>query len=136
MKPTTEQLEAYKAMAKEKAVPSMEAQIRENMERTCDKYKGNEDKFEGCIKYLTDTARELLDGNNGDVPDEVCFRICRDYFNDEIWLKEEAEKKAEEEKAKETVLDTETAPLKIVEPEKDEIKPEPEQISFLDTLGV
>lgn len=37
---------------------------------------------------------------SGEIPDDVCFRICRDYFNDEIWKAEDEEnerKKAEEE---------------------------------------
>ena len=45
-----------------------------------------------------DAAEDVQDENykklSGEIPDEVCFRICRDYFNDEIW-------KAEEERAKE-----------------------------------
>ena len=93
-------IEAYKAMAKDSECPSMETQIRENLERTCDKFAGNEDKFERCISYLEECASEILEGKNGDVPDEVCFRICRDYFNDEIWKKEdeeEARKKSEAE---------------------------------------
>lgn len=93
-------IDAYKAMAKDSECPSMETQIRENLERTCDKFAGNEDKFERCLSYLEECASEILEGKNGDVPDEVCFRICRDYFNDEIWKKEdeeEARKKAEAE---------------------------------------
>lgn len=93
-------IEAYKAMAKDSGCPSMETQIRENLERTCDKFAGNEDKFERCLSYLEDCASQILDGKSGDVPDEVCFRICRDYFNDEIWKKEDEEevrKKAEAE---------------------------------------
>lgn len=108
MKPTTEQLEAYKAMTKDSDCPSMEAQIRENLERTCDKFAGNEDKFERCIEYLTECAREILNSNNGDVPDEVCYRICRDYFNDEIWMKEDAEKAERDAKAKERAEKAET----------------------------
>ena len=95
-----ETIEAYKAMAKDSECPSMETQIRENLERTCDKFAGNEDKCERCLLYLEECASEILEGKNGDVPDEVCFRICRDYFNDEIWKKEdeeEARKKAEAE---------------------------------------
>lgn len=96
-----EQLAAYKDMAKNASANGMEAQIRENLERTCDKFAGNEDKFERCMEYLTECAQEILEGKNGDVPDEVCFRICRDYFNDEIWKAEDEEnerKKAEKEK--------------------------------------
>jgi pyruvate/2-oxoglutarate dehydrogenase complex dihydrolipoamide acyltransferase (E2) component len=86
-----EQLAAYKEMAKNASANGMEAQIRENLERTCDKFAGNEDKFERCISYLEDCASQILDGKSGDVPDEVCFRICRDYFNDEIWKVEDEE---------------------------------------------
>lgn len=98
-----ETIEAYKAMAKDSGCPSMETQIRENLERTCDKFAGNEDKLDRCISYLEDCASQILDGKSGDVPDEVCFRICRDYFNDEIWKvedEEEARKKAKDKKSK------------------------------------
>jgi len=89
-----QQIEAYKKMAKEAASAGMEARIKANLEKTCDKYKGHEDKLPGCISYLTSVAKEILGGKNGDVADEVCFRICRDYFNDEIYIQEEAEKAA------------------------------------------
>lgn len=94
-------IEAYKAMAKDSECPSMETQIRENLERSCDKFAGNEDKFERCISYLEECASEILEGKNGDVPDEVCFRICRDYFNDEIWKKEDEEEAREKAEAEE-----------------------------------
>lgn len=106
-------IEAYKAMAKDSECPSMETQIRENLERTCDKFAGNEDKFERCISYLEECASEILEGKNGDVPDEVCFRICRDYFNDEIWKKED------EEEAREKALAEERARLAAEKKAKD-----------------
>lgn len=87
-----QQIEDYKKMAKEAASVGMEARIKANLEKTCDKYKGNEDKFPGCIAYLVRVAKEILGGKNGEVDDNVCYRICRDYFNDEIWKKEEEEK--------------------------------------------
>ena len=95
-----EQIAAYREMAKNASENSMEAQIRANLEATCDKYAGNEDKFDRCMAFLVKCANEILEGENGDIPDEVCFRICRDYFNDEIWKAEDEEnerKKAEEE---------------------------------------
>ena len=154
-------IEAYKAMAKDSECPSMETQIRENLERTCDKFAGNEDKFERCISYLEDCASQILDGKFGDVPDEVCFRICRDYFNDEIWkvedeeaaqAKAEAEERArraeEEKKAKKKAKKSKPRKAKpeeekaASEPEAESIpeqkpafKPEQGQISFLDMLG-
>lgn len=115
-------IEAYKAMAKDSECPSMETQIRENLERTCDKFAGNEDKFERCISYLEECASEILEGKNGDVPDVVCFRICRDYFNDEIWKAEDEEnerKNAEEERlAKEKAEKEKKAPAKSAKTKK------------------
>ena len=95
-----EQIAAYREMAKNASENSMEAQIRANLESTCDKFAGNEDKFDRCMDFLVQCANEILEGKNGDIPDDVCFRICRDYFNDEIWKAEDEEnerKKAEEE---------------------------------------
>lgn len=103
-----EQIAAYREMAKNASENSMEDQIRANLESTCDKFAGNEDKFDRCMAFLVKCANEILEGENGDIPDEVCFRICRDYFNDEIWKAEDEEnerKKAEEEeRAKEKAL--------------------------------
>lgn len=93
-------IEAYKAMTNEQGCASMKVQIQENLERTCDKFAGNEDKLDRCISYLEDCASQILDGKSGDVPDEVCFRICRDYFNDEIWAEEDEAKAAKEAKRK------------------------------------
>lgn len=110
-----EQLAAYKEMAKNESANGMEAQIRANLESTCDKFAGNEDKFDRCMAFLNKVCMEMLGGADaaegdenssyrtlsGDIPDEVCFRICRDYFNDEIWKAEDEEnerKRAEEER--------------------------------------
>ena len=109
-----EQIAAYREMAKNASENSMEAQIRANLESTCDKFAGNEDKFDRCMNFLKKVCLEMLGGEDaaegdenrnckklsGEIPDEVCFRICRDYFNDEIWKAEDEEnerKKAEEE---------------------------------------
>lgn len=99
MKPTNEQLEAYKAMAA--ASPdSMKAKIEANLRETCDKFAGHEDRLEDCMEYLTECAREILNGKNGEVDDDTCYRICRDYFNDELWAKEDEAKAAKEAKRK------------------------------------
>lgn len=109
-----EQIAAYREMAKNASENSMEAQIRANLESTCDKFAGNEDKFDRCMAFLKKVCLEMMGGEDaaekaengsykklsGEIPDEVCFRICRDYFNDEIWKAEDEEnerKKAEEE---------------------------------------
>ena len=125
-----EQIAAYREMAKNASENSMEAQIRANLEATCDKFAGNEDKFDRCMLFLQKVCLEMLGGEDaaegdenrsyktlsGEIPDEVCFRICRDYFNDEIWKaedEEEARKKAEdEERAKEKAEKEKKAPAK------------------------
>ena len=138
-----EQIAAYREMAKNASENSMEAQIRTNLESTCDKFAGNEDKFDRCMEFLKKVCLEMLggedaaegveDGNfktlSGDIPDEVCFRICRDYFNGEIWKaeeerlaneKSEKEKKAPEKsaKAKKKAPAKPTNPAPEPEPEK------------------
>ena len=109
-----EQIAAYREMAKNASENSMEAQIRANLESTCDRFAGNEDKFDRCMSFLVRCANDILEGKNGELPDEVCFRICRDYFNDEIWKVEDEENernKAEEEKrAKEKAEKEKKAP--------------------------
>ncbi len=94
MKPTKEQIEAYKEMAKT-SPDSMKAMIEANLKATCDKFAGHEDRLDDCIDYLTECAREILDHKNGEVDNETCYRICRDYFNDELWNVEEVKTKAE-----------------------------------------
>ncbi len=131
-----EQIAAYREMAKNAGENSMEAQIRANLESTCDKFAGNEDKFDRCMAFLTNVCMEMLGGEDaaegdenrnckklsGEIPDEVCFRICRDYFNDEIWKaedEEEARKKAEEERlAKEKAEKGKNAPEKSAKTKK------------------
>lgn len=102
MKPNIDRIEEYKEMAKT-SPDSMKAKVEANLKATCDKYAGHEDRLDDCIEYLTDCAKEILNGHHGEVDNETCYRICRDYFNDEIWKKEdeeEAKKKAEREKIK------------------------------------
>jgi hypothetical protein len=150
-----EQIAAYREMAKNASENSMEAQIRANLEETCDKFAGNEDKFDRCMAFLKKVCLEMLGGEDaaegdengnyktlsGDIPDEVCFRICRDYFNDEIWKAEDEEnerKKAEEERAKARAENekktsakskkaTKNTPAKQQKPAP-EIGPEPEHV--------
>lgn len=108
MKPTKEQIEAYKAMAAS-APKAMEGCIRKYLEEHCQKYKGNEDKFDRCMKHLVENILEMLGGRDaavdnklsGAIPADTVFRICMDYFDDEVWKAEdeaEAKEKAEQEK--------------------------------------
>ena len=68
---------------------SMESMIKAHLVANCPKFI--ESKFDGCLKYLTACAREILDSKSGEVADDVCYKICRDYFNDEVWKQEEEE---------------------------------------------
>jgi HSP90 family molecular chaperone len=99
MKPSKEAIEAYKEMAKASPA-SMKTMIEENLKATCDKYAGHEDRLDDCIDYLTECAKQILGSQNGEVDNETCYRICRDYFNDELWAKEDESKKAEQSKKK------------------------------------
>ena len=138
-----EQIAAYRQMAKNASENSMEAQIRANLESTCDKFEGNEDKFDRCMLFLNKVCLEILGGEDaaegdenmnckqlsGEIPDEVCFRICRDYFNDEIWKAEEersAKEKAEKEKKapEKSAKNKKKAPAK---PTNTAPEPEPEK---------
>lgn len=158
-----EQISAYREMAKNASENSMEAQIRANLESTCDKFAGNEDKFDRCMEFLKKVCLEMLGGEDaaegdenrnyktlsGDIPDEVCFRICRDYFNDEIWKAEDEEnerKKAEEEEriAKEKAEKEKKAPEKSAKAKKKATarptnpapEPEPEKAGTEKTVAV
>jgi hypothetical protein len=131
-----EQIAAYREMAKNASANGMEAQIRANLESTCDKFAGNEDKFDRCMEFLKKVCLEMLGGEDaaegnenrnckklsGEIPDDVCFRICRDYFNDEIWKAEDEEnerKKAEEERlAKEKAEKEKKSPEKSAKNKK------------------
>lgn len=99
MKPSKEAIEAYKEMAKASPA-SMKTMIEEKLKATCDKYAGHEDRLDDCIDYLTECAKQILGSKNGEVDNETCYRICRDYFNDELWAKENESKKAEQSKKK------------------------------------
>lgn len=92
----------YKEMAAA-STDTMESKIKAHLIENCFKY--DESKFEGCMTYLVNIAKEILDGKNGEVPDDVCYRICRDYFDDEIWRKEEEEKaRTRREKERKTIM--------------------------------
>lgn len=134
-----EQIAAYREMAKNASANGMEAQIRANLESTCDKFAGNEDKFDRCMVFLKNVCLEMLGGEDaaegdenrsyrtlsGDIPDEVCFRICRDYFNDEIWkAEEERREKARAKNEKKASAKSKKAPTKQQKPAPE---PEPEK---------
>ena len=105
MKPTEEQLNAYKQMASQSE--TMKDVIKAHLVEHCQKY--DEALFDRCINHLYETVLEMLGGRDaavdnqlsGHVPAQTVFRICMDYYDDEIWKKEdeeEAREKAEQEK--------------------------------------
>ena len=65
-----EQIAAYREMAKNASENSMEAQIRANLESTCDKFAGNEDKFDRCMVFLKEVCLEMLGGKDAAEGDE------------------------------------------------------------------
>lgn len=99
MKPKKENIIAYQAMIE--SAETMETKVKMYLEAHCNKYKP--ELMDRCIEYLTSCAREILNSKNGNIPDEVCYTICMDYFNDEVWAdedKEKAEKDAKEAERK------------------------------------
>lgn len=89
----------YKVMAQERAVETMTAQIKKKLEIDAAldpafKEKYDSERMEGCIQFVIDCAIDILDGENGEVPDSVCFKIARDYFMDELWDEKHEEPKA------------------------------------------
>lgn len=111
-----QQLAAYKDMAKDNV--TMEMCIWAWLAANCEKF--DDSKMESCMEHLYDVASDILDEKNGEIPEEVCYRICLDYFDDEMWKKEdemEAKKKAEREtlaakqKAKNIIKKTKTGDI-------------------------
>ena len=129
MKQKTEQIEDYKKMVLQ-SPNKMEDCIKQHLEKNCFKFIGNEDKFDRCIEYLTECAREILDGKNGDVPDDVCYKICSDYFDDEIWKIED-----EEKATKKAEIEARKNEKPIVAPEIPKRRVE-KQLDFLAAMGV
>lgn len=102
LKPTEAQLKEYKAIAEKESV-NMKACIRKHLEENCPKFKEHEDRFDDCIDFVTECARIILDNKSGDVADDACYKMARDYFNDDLWkvddeLKAAAKKEDEEHK--------------------------------------
>lgn len=104
MKPTKKQIKEYREIAEKESV-NMKACIRKHLEENCPKFIGHEDRFDGCIEFVTECAKIILDNKSGGVADEACYKMARDYFNDELWkvddeLKEAAKKDEEERESK------------------------------------
>lgn len=138
-KPTKEMLKEYEAIAK-KSNRDMKGCIKAHLFANCPKFAGHEDKFDECIEYVTECAKEILKNRPGDVADDACYKMARDFFNDELWDKDE--KKTAKKAAQAPDLEM-TEPTPDPEPEtptereetKPSPKPEPGQISLFDLAG-
>lgn len=104
MTPKKENIEEYKALEASRQRDSMEAMIKAHLKENCPKY--DEAHFDGCMRYLVACAREILGNKNGEVSNDTCYRICRDYYDDEMWRHEQKPAPAEAEK--EDVQETDT----------------------------
>ena len=139
MKPTKEMLKEYEAIAK-KSNRDMKGCIKAHLFANCPKFAGHEDKFNECIEYVTECAKEILKNRPGDVADDACYKMARDFFNDELWDKDE--KKTDKKAAQAPDLEM-TEPTTDPEPEtptereetKPSPKPEPGQCSLFDLAG-
>lgn len=116
MRPTKEMLNEYKAIAKA-SNRNMESCIRAHLVENCPKFKGHEDKFKECIGYVTECAKEILDYKSGEVADDACYKMARDFFNDELW---EKDAKAAEHKKLVRAAENATATKKNAEKNLDE----------------
>lgn len=139
MKPTKEMLKEYKAIAKA-SKRNMKDCIKAHLVAHCPKFQGHEDKFEECIEYVVGCAKEILENRPGEVADDACYKMARDFFNDELWDKDE--KKTAKNAAQAPDLEM-TEPTPDPEPEtpakreetKPAPKPEPGQCSLFDIAG-
>lgn len=138
-KPTKEMLKEYAAIAK-KSNRDMKGCIKAHLVANCPKFARHEDKFDECIEYVTECAKEILKNRPGDVADDACYKMARDFFNDELWDKDE--KKTAKKAAQAPDLER-TEPTPDPEPEtptereetKPSPKPEPRQSSLFDLAG-
>ncbi len=140
MKPTKEMLKEYAAIAK-KSNRDMKECIKAHLVANCPKFAGHEDKFNECIEYVTECAKEILKNRPGDVADDACYKMARDFFNDELWDKDEKKtsKKAAQAPDLETTEptpDSETETPAECEETKPAPKPEQVQLSLFDNAGI
>lgn len=75
---------------------------------------GNEDKIDGCVKYIQECARKELKSNSGFIQDEVVYKWARDYFNDKLYTKDTAKKDKVKNDEEETQNEEKTEKQKSV----------------------
>lgn len=116
MKPTKEMLKEYKAIAKA-SKRNMKDCIKAHLVAYCPKFQGHEDRLDECIIYVVECAKEILDNRPGEVADDACYKMARDFFNDELW---EKDAKAAEHKKLVSAAENATATKKNAEKNLDE----------------
>jgi hypothetical protein len=139
MKPNKKTIEEYAAIAK-KSSRDMKGCIRAHLVANCPKFAGHEDKFDECIEYVTECAREILKNRSGNVADDACYKMARDFFNDELWEKDEkkpAKKAAQAPDLELTEPTPDPEPETTAEAEETKPAPKPEQgqCSLFDLAG-
>ncbi len=95
--------------------------------------KFNPEKIGDCWKWITEKAREALDGESGAIRDEQVFRWGRDYFVDDVAAHEEEEAKAREE-ARAAAREARRKQKEATEPPKPAPAPQP-SLQQLDLFG-
>ncbi len=139
MKPTKEMLKEYAAIAK-KSSRNMKGCIKAHLVANCPKFAGHEDKFDECIEYVTECAKEILKNRPGDVADDACYKMARDFFNDELWDKDEKKTAKKAAQVPDLEMTEQTPdPEQETPAEAEETapapKPEPDRCSLFDLAG-
>lgn len=98
-------IEQYNQMFLESAEPTMEEQVRAHLKAEAERdplfaEKLDFDKIPDCMRFINECAQQLLKGQSGDVPDEICYKMARDFFNDRLWEEEETQEEKPAEKPK------------------------------------
>lgn len=110
----------------------MKNAIKAYLERECMndvalKSKYDENKLDGCIKYITEQARKRLNGKNGAIEDTTVYQWARHYI-----LDGDSEMEETDEEVAEAVKAQHVMPERKEEPKK--FKPVPGQLDLFGGL--
>lgn len=123
LKPKKEAVDQYRQMAQDIPENVMDI-IREHLRENCPKF--DEAHFDGCMEYLQETFLEMLGGResarkgklSGAVHADVVFKICRDYFDDELWKAEQESDKERKAKVAEMIDDAKSDAKRAKSPKR------------------
>ena len=143
-----ELIEGYKKMAKN-SHRDMKTCVKQYLEKLAAEdalfaKKFDKARLEDCFKFIVECAKEILGGKSGNVDDDLCYRMARDYFNDEIWTydKKSCVKDAAKSASKQLELEDqegnecEEEKLPEAKPEKPVEPKRGEQMSLFSLMGV